>query len=252
MWDPEFRAPFVNVNRYFLTMVNQPNVIAVLGEIKMTDKAMVYDPAVHGKQAAAPKKEAPKKEEKKAEKPKPEPEVDDDDTPLGEEPKAKNPLDLLPPSSFNLETWKRFYSNNAEADSIKYFWENIDLEGFSLWSCKYRYNDENKAVYMTCNLLNGTMQRWERARKYSFGSFCIFGTDNDNEIHAVWVFRGKDVPFEIRDADDYDSYEFTPLDHTDAKMKERFNAFLAWAEIPGAAAWNGVSTKAFQEGKIFK
>ena len=38
-------------------------------------------------------------------------EDDDDDKPV-EEPKPKNPLDLLPKSTFNLEDWKRFYSNN--------------------------------------------------------------------------------------------------------------------------------------------
>ena len=37
---------------------------------------------------------------------------DDDDEPaLHEEPKAKNPLDALPKSTFNLEDWKRAYSN---------------------------------------------------------------------------------------------------------------------------------------------
>ena len=60
------------------------------------------------------KKAEPKKEEKKAEKkPKKAAEDDDDDfddKPV-EEPKAKNPLDLLPKSTFNLEDWKRAYSN---------------------------------------------------------------------------------------------------------------------------------------------
>lgn len=63
------------------------------------------------KAAAAP---APAAAPKKAEKPKPapkEPEEDDDDDIPKEEPKAKNPLDSLPKSNFNLEDWKRAYSN---------------------------------------------------------------------------------------------------------------------------------------------
>ena len=43
-----------------------------------------------------------------------------------EEPKAKNPLDSLPKSTFNLEDWKRAYSNKDTrgADgSIEWFYQ---------------------------------------------------------------------------------------------------------------------------------
>lgn len=250
------------MTRYFLTLVNQPNFLAVLGEVTLCVKAAEpkkeepkkEEPKKEEKKAEAPKKEEKKEEPKKEEKKKAKKEEDDEEEEedYEDKPAGKNPLDLLPPSTFNLEAWKRFYSNNPEAAAIKYFWDNFDANGFSIWTANYKYNEENKAIYMTCNLLNGTFQRWERARKYAFGSFCIFGEDNDNEIKGVWVFRGADIPAEVREADDFESYSFEKLDVNDAKLKERFNAFLAWDEIPGTAAWHGVSTKKFNQGKVFK
>ena len=50
---------------------------------------------------------------------------DFDDKPV-EEPKAKNPLDLLPKSTFNLEDWKRAYSNmdtRGAGGSLEWFYQ---------------------------------------------------------------------------------------------------------------------------------
>jgi len=41
--DPEFRTPFGHVTRWFTTVVNQPHVAEVLGEIKLTQKMAQYD-----------------------------------------------------------------------------------------------------------------------------------------------------------------------------------------------------------------
>ena len=55
-------------------------------------------------------------------------EEDDEDIDLvpKEAPKEKNPLDLLPKSTFNLEDWKRAYSNKdtrGAGGSIEWFYE---------------------------------------------------------------------------------------------------------------------------------
>merc|ERR1719391_1988889 len=64
-----------------------------------------------------------KKEEKKKEA-KPE-KVEKAETPAAEAPamppKKKDPLDELPAGTFNMEDWKRFFSNNPEEEAIKYF-----------------------------------------------------------------------------------------------------------------------------------
>jgi elongation factor 1-gamma len=39
--DPGFRKPFPNTNRWFLTLVNQPNFKSVFGEVQLSDKMKV-------------------------------------------------------------------------------------------------------------------------------------------------------------------------------------------------------------------
>ena len=41
--DPEFRKPFQNVNRWFTTMINQPNFKAITGEITLAAKMAQFD-----------------------------------------------------------------------------------------------------------------------------------------------------------------------------------------------------------------
>ncbi|MRA94325.1 hypothetical protein GH868_30915, partial [Bacillus thuringiensis] len=36
--DPEFRQPYSNVNRWFTTLVNQPQFKAVIGDVKLCEK----------------------------------------------------------------------------------------------------------------------------------------------------------------------------------------------------------------------
>lgn len=104
-----FTSEFPHVERYFWTMVNQPNFSKIMGEVKQTDSVPPVPSAkkpAPAKEAAKPKaKDEPKKE---AVKPKPEEVAEEEEAP---KPKAKNPLDLLPPSKMVLDDWKRLYSN---------------------------------------------------------------------------------------------------------------------------------------------
>ncbi|MCL7043719.1 hypothetical protein MKW94_017925, partial [Papaver nudicaule] len=104
-----FTKEFPHVERYLWTMANQPNVIKVSGEVKQTASV----PQVQSAKVAAQPKEAVKpkvKSEPKSEssKPKAEEVPEQDEAP---KPKAKNALDLLPPSTMILDEWKRLYSN---------------------------------------------------------------------------------------------------------------------------------------------
>ena len=80
----------------------------IFGEIAYIEKVVQFVPPKK-EPKAAPAPAAPKE---KKEKPKQE-EADEEDEGnlVPEEPKAKNPLDFLPKSTFNLEDWKRAYSN---------------------------------------------------------------------------------------------------------------------------------------------
>jgi elongation factor 1-gamma len=43
---------------------------------------------------------------------------------------------------------------------MKQFWEIYDPEGWSLWICRYKYNEENKKVFMTSNLVSPVYNRY--------------------------------------------------------------------------------------------
>lgn len=105
--DEQWRKPFVNVNRWFTTVVNQANFKKVSGEVKLAAKAIEYDPKRKLEKpapacAAAKPKEEKKKEEKKPAEPKPakkEEKKDDDeeeDDILAQEPKQNDPFATMP------------------------------------------------------------------------------------------------------------------------------------------------------------
>lgn len=106
-----FTSEFPHVERYFWTLVNQPNFRVVIGELKQVDSV----PSIQSKKPAgqpkeqAKAKEAKKEVKKEVAKPKVEENVEEEEE--APKPKPKNPLDLLPPSKMILDEWKRLYSN---------------------------------------------------------------------------------------------------------------------------------------------
>ncbi|KAN0025806.1 hypothetical protein ACTFIU_000069 [Dictyostelium citrinum] len=240
VFEPTFRSPYVNVNRWFTTCINQPNFKAVIGEFTLCEKMMVY---------VAPKKEV--KEEKPKAAPAPKKEVKED---AGEEeaekPKKKNPLDDLPPSTFVLDEFKRTYSNNEVTMSIPWFFEHFDKEGFSVYKCDYQYNEELGPVFKTCNLVGGFFQRLETLHKYAFSSMIIFGqeengTVKDQSVSGVWVFRGQDLPADMKDCDDSLVYDWKKLDVV--ADKAIIESYFAWEDKDG-----GFAGKKFLQGKLYK
>jgi elongation factor 1-gamma len=128
---------YPSIVRFVETILNQPQ-IAEFWTIQWQEKLAPYTPPVkESKKKEDKPKAAPAEKPKKQEKPKPkepEPEEEDDDLVPKEEPKPKNPLDFLPKSTFNLEDWKRAYSNKdtkGPGGSIEWFyqkWARIPLK----------------------------------------------------------------------------------------------------------------------------
>merc|ERR1719187_2907865 len=224
--EPSFRGSFVNANRWFTTMVNQPQVKAVIGEFKLCEKMAQFDAKkfaeIQGKvkdgdkkqekpkkeqKAPAPKKEAPKKEAAEEAAPPP-------------APKPKDPLDALPAGNWVMDDFKRFYSNNAE---------------------------ELSRIFMSCNLIGGMFQRLDKLRKNAFASMCVFGEDKANNISGVWVWRGQELAFPLCEdwQIDYESYDWRKMDHTNDADKKLVDQYFKWI---------GEDSKGrkFADGKIFK
>jgi len=251
--DPNFRKPFLNVTRWFTTVINQPNAKEVLGSVTLCSKMAEFDAKkfaeFSGKGAGdkkgkekAPKAEKKKEPEKKKEK-KEEPAADD----IPMEPKKKDPMDALPKGTFDLEEWKRFYSNNDEDPSIAWFWEHFDHENYSIWRGDYKYNDELTMVFMSCNLIGGMFQRLEKLKKNAFASACLFGKDNDSSISGIWVFKGQELAFELSEdwQIDYASYDWKKLDSKSDECKAQVAQYWKWEG-------NDAAGRPFNQGKILK
>ncbi|XP_047099541.1 elongation factor 1-gamma [Schistocerca piceifrons] len=266
--DPAFRKPYQNVNRWFNTIINQPQVRAVIGEFKLCEKMAEFDPKKFAEFQAATKQQQPgsakkekkqkgqgegqqqqpkEKESKKKEEPDPAEEMDAADLAVASEPKAKDPLEALPKGTFNMDDFKRFYSNEDESKSIPYFWEKFDPEHYSIWLGEYKYNDELQKVFMSCNLISGMYQRLDKMRKNAFASMCLFGADNDSSISGIWVWRGQDLAFDLSPdwQVDYESYQWTKLDPSKEETKALVKQYLSWTGTDKQG-------RKFNQGKIFK
>ncbi|KAK6945510.1 Glutathione S-transferase, C-terminal [Dillenia turbinata] len=233
LFTKSFTSEFPHVERYFWTMVNQPNFKKIIGEVKQAESV----PPVPSKKPAQPKETAkPKtKEEAKKEAPKepakPKEAAEEEEAP---KPKPKNPLDLLPPSKMILDDWKRLYSNtktNFREVAIKGFWDMYDPEGYSLWFCDYKYNDENTVSFVTLNKVSGFLQRMDLARKYAFGKMLIIGGQPPFKVKGLWLFRGQEIPqFVLDECYDMELYEWKKVDISNEDQKERANQMIEDAE----------------------
>jgi len=235
--DPKFREPFGNVNRWFLTCINQPNFKKVLGDFTLCEKMAVFDnkryqelhPKNQKQKDAKPKQEKKPKEEKKEQAPAA--------AAVVEKPKKKDHFADLPPTEFNMETWKRFYSNNDAAAFFPYIWENYDPQGWSWWHAEYKHNHENTVSFMTMNLLGGMYQRLDGCRKHIFGvNLLIKEPINGKDcfrIEGVWLMRGQQQIFELGADDgwnyDAEQYNFKKLDPLNVTAdKEMIESILNW------------------------
>jgi len=270
--DVAFRAAFPHTNRWFVTCVNQPEFKAVLGEVKLAETMGQFNAAAFeanknktkakesGKEEKKEAKKETKKEEKKEEKEekkeaakpakKAEEEEDGGDEFLSEEEKKpSDPLAHLPKSPFDLDHFKRTYSNEDTPVAIEHFWKNFDKAGYSIWKCDYNYSAELTLVFMTCNLINGMYQRVEKLRKYAFASMCVFGTDNNNKIGGVWITKGQDLVFDLAEDWNVDapSYTWRKIDADSEEAKTLVQEYFTWEGT--FADQNGLK---FNQGKIFK
>ncbi|KAL5096253.1 hypothetical protein RYX36_000580 [Vicia faba] len=221
-----YTSEFPHVERYFWTLVNQPNFRKIIGQVKQTEALPPIPSAQKPKESKPKTKDEPKKVAK-SEPAKPKVEETEEEAP---KPKAKNPLDLLPPSKMILDEWKRLYSNtktNFREVAIKGFWDMYDPEGYSLWFCDYKYQDENTVSFVTLNKVGGFLQRMDLARKYAFGKMLVIGSAAPFKVKGLWLFRGQEIPqFVIDECYDMELYEWTKVDISDEAQKERVSQMI--------------------------
>ena len=248
--DPQFRSPYGNVNRWFLTVVNQPQCKAVLGEVKLCSEMAQFDAKKFSEISGKSKKEqASKKKAAKSEaKPQEAGEPAASKTSPSAEPvkkEKKDPWASCPEPTFDMEAWKRFYSNNDGETSFKYFLENFPKESYSVWRGEYKYNDELKMSFMADNLVRGCMQRLEKMRKHAFGVINVLEKDG-LMIDGIWMWLGQGLAFELSEdwQIDYDIFKWTKLDIDDENAKSMIKK--CWNEE------NEIDGKAIVGGGVYK
>ncbi|XP_071833687.1 elongation factor 1-gamma-like [Apostichopus japonicus] len=241
--DPAFRKPYGNVNRYFVTLVNQPQFKEVLGQVQLANKQAQFDAAKYAELSGGGKKDKKPekgKQEKKGKKSKKE-NADVPDVPPP--PKKVEPFTDFPQSKFILDAWKKIYSNEDTATkALPWLWENLDKENYSVWYCEYKYADELNMLFMTSNLINGFYQRLGKMYKHSFATMLIFGEDKNSTLSGVWIWKGQDLIFPLDDGwtREYDLYDWRKLnvdDAADKKLVEEY--FIMKGDFGGKKLYDG-------------
>ena len=102
-----------------------------------------------------------------------------------------------------------------------------DPEGYSLWFCDYKYNDENTVSFVTLNKVGGFLQRMDLARKYAFGKMLVIGSEPPFKVKGLWLFRGQEIPQFVLD-ECYDKEQKEPVnqmieDHLPFKGEPRLD-----------------------------
>jgi len=253
--DEKFRKPYVNVNRWFSTVMNQDKVLKVVGQVTFCNQRQEFCADKFKKRQEEAKTAAPAKEKKPKEpkpqpkKKEPEPEADAADEALAAEPKAKDPFADMPKGSLNFDELKRIYSNeDIRKVAYPYFWKtfNENKEFYSIWKCEYKYPEDFTQVFMTANLIGGMYQRIEKLRKNSLATMGVYGVNNDNTIAGVWFWKGQELVFPLCPdwTTDYESFTWTKMDPDNAEDRKFLeDCWMEEGEFKG---------KKFNKGKCFK
>ncbi|KAL6949783.1 hypothetical protein ACO0QE_000445 [Hanseniaspora vineae] len=143
--------------------------------------------------------------------------------------RPKHPLELLGPSEFKLNDWKKKYANDdTRSVALPWFWEHYNPKEYSIWKVSYKYNDELTLTFMSSNLVNGFINRLIGSIEYMFGCFVIYGENNNNGITGAVMVRGQEFKPAFDVAPDWEFYDYEKLDVSVDENKEFVNNMWAW------------------------
>mmetsp|Transcript_805 Transcript_805/g.1721 ORF Transcript_805/g.1721 Transcript_805/m.1721 type:complete len:407 (-) Transcript_805:4921-6141(-) len=221
IFDEKYRKPLGHLTKWFSALAATEQFTSVWGPIKLAKVALPLPAA--------------KVEVKHEEVKKPAEEVKTAPAPVVEEEQKKkgpNPLDLLPPTTFIMDEWKKLYANTKDkASTLPWFWERYDPEGFSIWVFKYnKLEGECQVLYRTNNLLNGFLQRMEEFRKYSFGYLGIYGVEPELDIAGCFMWRGTEIAEEMKEHPQIESFTILKIDTSNEAHRALVNDYWGKTE----------------------
>jgi elongation factor 1-gamma len=139
-----------------------------------------------------------------------------------------NPLDSLPESKFDLGKFKSDFLNNSNKKSaMKNFWKNYDPEGYSLWYIEYN-NEPSECItlFRTCIIKGDILEQLKYFKKYCFGVLGAYGGDGDYKIRGCLLWRGNEIPQEIKGINCYDKMTFRKLDYNQKRDQQLVHDYL--------------------------
>jgi len=226
VFSPNYRKPYVNLNRWFNTVAHHPAFAGVVGEVTFaTEEKKAPAPPKKQKNQGGGKKNKQQQQQQQQQQQKP------------KKQKPKNPLDLLPKSSMIMDVEKKrfFFSKPFNPKFFEEYWPLFDNEGYSWYHATYQYNNEHKKFWLTENKILMYIQRLIHARKYAFGAMLITGDTDAREpplyVEGIFMFRGQDVPFEVKDVPDSEYYNWTKIDVTTAEGKQKVEAYMVGEKV---------------------
>ena len=238
--DAAWRKAHPAITRWFNTVIKSEPLVSIFAEFKPVDKKLEFVPPKKEKKPAAAKKPEAAAAKK--------PEAPAAEAPAAEK-KPKHPLELLGKSTFNLDEWKREYSNNdTRPVALPWFWEHYNPEEYSIWKVSYKYNDELTLTFMSNNLVGGFINRLSGSVKYMFGCLVVYGENNNNGIIGAVMVRGQEFKPAFDVAPDWESYDYEKFDVSTEENKEFVNNMWAWDK---PVVVNGES-KEIADGKVLK
>ena len=137
--------------------------------------------------------------------------------------KKENPLDFLPPSKFDLDNFKKeFCENSNKKEVMEKFWKDFDPKGYSLWLIEYQnLESEGKKLFRMKNSKDFFLERFDDDfKRYSFGVHGVYGNNNEFKVKGLWMWRGEDIPEEIKENEYFNYLNIKKLDCKNDKDKK--------------------------------
>ena len=145
--------------------------------------------------------------------------------------KTNNPLDALPETKFDLEKFKKDFINNTnKKGAMRNFWKNYDPEGYSLWH--FEYNNEPSefiTLFRTVIAKGDILYQLKYFKKYCFGVLGVYGSDGDYKISGCLMWRGKEIPDEIKEIHCYNKLKLRKLVINEKKDQQLVHDY--WTKI---------------------
>jgi elongation factor 1-gamma len=146
-------------------------------------------------------------------------------------PIENNPLDALPETKFDLEKFKKDFVNSTNKKGMmKKFWKEYDPEGYSIWYIEYN-NEPNECItlFRTVIIKGDILIQLQYFKKYCFGVLGVYGSDGDYKIRGCLLWRGKEIPDEIKNINCYNKLNLRKIDTNEKKDQQLVHDY--WTKI---------------------